>query len=345
MKDWTGYVTYVEYLKGTTKGASTEGELINGVFGLGNVDKNYTGNVVIQPVDTFVSGTTKLSYLPYVDGTIKFFDADGAELTATSVSVAADGTVTATIASGTVKSIGYHYDNVIIPQDPTKLPTLNMVIRAIPLVAKARRIVINYAQIAQFQAQTEYGLDMNKALAEQATAELQYEIDTEIVEMLRDAAPVANELDPFTLAQPIGVSKQDHYATFAEWIDKADQKIYDITKKFQCTYMVAGSGIKQILRYCPEWKPATSANIVGPYFAGTLGHIKVFITPSYGANEFIFGVNGNDLMTSAAVYAPYLAVIPTQLLQTPDGATAQGFSTVYDAKVINANLLVHGTIV
>ena len=109
--------------------------------------------------------------------------------------------------------------------------------------------------------------------------------------------------------------------------------------------MVAGSGIKQILRYCPEWKPATSANIVGPYFAGTLGHIKVFITPSYGANEFIFGVNGNDLMTSAAVYAPYLAVIPTQLLQTPDGATAQGFSTVYDAKVINANLLVHGTIV
>lgn len=350
MKDWTGFVTYVEYLKGTTKGASTEGDLINGVFGLGpngagkDFDVNYTGNVVIQPVDTFVSGTTKLSYTPYVDGTIKFFDADGAELTATAVSVAEDGTVTATV-TGTVKSIGYHYDNIVIPQDANKLPTLNMVIRSIPLVAKARRIVINYAQIAQFQAQTEYGLDMNKALAEQATAELQYEIDTEIVEMLRDAAKANPNIDPFDLVEPIGVSKQEHYASFVDRIDLADQKIYDITRKFQCTYMVAGSGIKQVLRFCPEWKPATTANVVGPYFAGTLGHIKVFITPSYDPYEFIFGVNGSDLMTSAAVYAPYLAVVPTQLLQTPDGATAQGFSTVYDAKIINANLLVYGTII
>lgn len=369
MKDWTGYVTYVEYLKGTTKGASKEGELINGVFGLGNVDKNYTSNIVIDSatVTAAQASAHKVEitpvYTPTIDGTTSVvvgtkkykLVAAGSEVADTSCSVVFDEStnkVTVQFASADTNfvadaalKLGYHYDNIIIPQDPKKLPTLNMVIRAIPLVAKARRIVINYAQIAQFQAQTEYGLDMNKALAEQATAELQYEIDTEIVEMLRDAAPVANELEDFTLAQPIGVSKQDHFATFAEWIDKADQKIYDITKKFQCTYMIAGSAIKQVLRFCPEWKPVTSANVVGPYFAGTLGHIKVFITPSYDPKEFVFGVNGNDLMTSAAVYAPYLAVIPTQLLQTPDGATAQGFSTVYDAKIINENLLCHGKLV
>lgn len=380
MKDWTGFVTYVEYLKGTTKGASTEGDLINGVFGLGpngagkDFDVNYTGNVVVdsETVTAAQASAHAIEVVPaftpvvkeapvsIVVGTQKYeVVAAGSEVANTSCSIATtltDGEIskftvtfassddTNFVANATLK-LGYHYDNIIIPQDAQKLPTLNMVIRSIPLVAKARRIVINYAQIAQFQAQTEYGLDMNKALAEQATAELQYEIDTEMVQMLRDAAKANGAIEPFDLVEPIGVSKQDHYASFVDRIDLADQKIYDITRKFQCTYMVAGSGIKQVLRFCPEWKPVTTANVVGPYLAGTLGHLKVFITPSYDPYEFIFGVNGSDLMTSAAVYAPYLAVVPTQLLQTPDGATAQGFSTVYDAKIINANLLVYGTIV
>jgi len=370
MKDWTGFVTYVEYLKGTNKGISQEGDLINGVFGLGpaqgkEFDKNYTGNIIVEPVTATASTTYAFTPTPSaadpnyapIDGTFTFVDANGVAYKQGASASDTDKTFTVAEASGVytltfaaalpagASKLSYHYDNIVIPQKAESLPTLNMVIKSIPLVAKARRIVINYAQIAQFQAQTEYGLDMNKALAEQATAELQYEIDTEIVEMLRDAAKANGAIEPFDLVEPIGVSKQDHYASFVDRIDLADQKIYDITRKFQCTYMVAGSGIKQVLRFCPEWKPATTANVVGPYFAGTLGHLKVFITPSFDPYEFIFGVNGSDLMTSAAVYAPYLAVVPTQLLQTPDGATAQGFSTVYDAKIINANLLVYGTIV
>lgn len=355
MKDWEGSVTYIEYLAGTDKGQTSAGDVFNSVFGLNmgytygegitqyGMDVNYTADAVVESVDTFISGTTKIAFGPYIDGTIKFLDADGNVLEATDVSVADDGTVTATV-TGTVKKIAYKYNNIIIPQKPENLPTITMQTKRIPLIAKARRIVINWAQIAQFQAQTEYGLDMNKALSEQATSRLQYEIDTEIVRMLLETAKANPHIDTFSLTPQIGVSMQEHYASFVDKIDEADQVIYNITKKFNCTYMVAGSGIKKILRFCPDWKPVANANVVGPYFAGTLSGIKVFISPDLAQNEYFLGVNGGDLMTSAAVYAPYLPIIPTQVIQFPDGTTSQGFSTVYDAKILNPALVVYGDI-
>lgn len=39
-----------------------------------------------------------------------------------------------------------------------------------------------------------------------------------------------------------------------------------------------------------------------------------------------------------------MAIVPTQLLQYADGGTAQGFSTLYDLKVLNSNLIVKGQV-
>ena len=40
-----------------------------------------------------------------------------------------------------------------------------------------------------------------------------------------------------------------------------------------------------------------------------------------------------------------MAVVPTMTLQSADGSTSQGFSTLYDFKIINPNLLVYGQVV
>ena len=40
-----------------------------------------------------------------------------------------------------------------------------------------------------------------------------------------------------------------------------------------------------------------------------------------------------------------MPVVPTMLLQAADGATSQGFSTLYDLKVLNADLIVAGKVV
>ena len=50
-------------------------------------------------------------------------------------------------------------------------------------------------------------------------------------------------------------------------------------------------------------------------------------------------------MSSVAVYAPYMPIVPTQLLQYADGGTSQGWSTMYDLKVLNKDLIIAGEIV
>ena len=50
------------------------------------------------------------------------------------------------------------------------------------------------------------------------------------------------------------------------------------------------------------------------------------------------------MMSSAAVYAPYMAIVPTQLLGFADGGMSQGWSTLYDLKMLNKDLLVAGKI-
>lgn len=60
--------------------------------------------------------------------------------------------------------------------------------------------------------------------------------------------------------------------------------------------------------------------------------------------EFVLGVHDGDMNCSAAVYAPYLPVVPTQLVQHADGNNSQGFSTLYSLEILNADLLVAGRV-
>ena len=108
--------------------------------------------------------------------------------------------------------------------------------------------------------------------------------------------------------------------------------------------MLIASNILPILTFIKGFSAAPAGKINGPYFAGTLNGLKVFVTPNIEPNKFVIGVNGDDMMSSAAVYAPYMPIVPTQLLGYADGAMSQGWSTLYDLKILNKNLLVAGRI-
>lgn len=347
----SGNVAYIEYVKGTNKGQSTAGELTNSIWQLGDVDVNYTGNAVVESVDSFTSGTTAVAFTPIVAGSIRALDANGAEVsdnkttawTASDAGVITAGAYVSGKSAADVKKIAYIYSNQIVPQ--TVLPTLKAKLTNIPLEAKARRIAIYYSQMAAFQAKTDYGFSLADGLAEQAVGQLSYEIDTEIVNMLFEAAPSTNTIAPFSKTQPVGVSISDHYAGFAAKIEEYKMFIYRQTKKFAPNFMVVASDIMPILTFVPGFQAVAINEINGPYMAGTINGIKVFVSPMLEPGDFFFGVNQGAMQASAGVYAPYMPVVPTQLLEMPDGLNQQGWATMYDAKILNANLLVKGTVV
>lgn len=109
--------------------------------------------------------------------------------------------------------------------------------------------------------------------------------------------------------------------------------------------MLIASDILPVLTFIKGFQAAPAGVINGPYFAGTLNGVKVFVTPAMAAGRFVLGVNGDDMMSSAVVYAPYMPIVPTQLLGFADGGMTQGWSTLYDLKVLNPSLVVAGEIV
>ena len=344
MSAMSGYVSYVEYVAGSTKGEVERmgrdgeeytGTVFNSPFGLGKVDPAYTASKVVE----VLTDTKKLMWTP-VARIVKAVGADGAEVATTDWAVAEDGTVTGTGVEAGVK-VAYEYDNVVIPQKD--IPQVTARMRSIALEAKARRIAIYYSQMAQFQAKNDYGFDLGDQLAEKAVGQLSYEIDTEITQLLIDSAPESNYL-VWSKTLPVGVSKQEHYAGFVEVLEMGAQKIYDATKRFRPNYILIASNLLPILAFVPGFKHASVSSMNGPYLAGEVNGLKVYVTPNIEAGRFVIGVNGSDMQSSAAVYAPYMPVVPTQLLGFADGAMSQGFSCLYDLKLLNKNLIVSGRV-
>ena len=214
---------------------------------------------------------------------------------------------------------------------------------AIPLIAKARRIAIYYSQMAAFQAKTDYGMDLGAQLSEKAVGQLAYEIDTEVVKLLADNAAKDEELT-WSKTLPVGVSKAEHYEGFAEMVALAGAKIYNKTQRYQPNYMLISSSILPVLGFIKGFTAANVSKVNGPYFAGTLNGVKVYVSPALAEGEYVLGVNDGDLNCSAAVYAPYMPIVPTQLLGHADGSMSQGFSTLYDLKILNKDLLVKGRV-
>ena len=61
----SGYITYIEYQAGTTKGETTNGDVFNNPFKLGDVDPNYTAAKVVEGFTGADSAVTAAWYPVY----------------------------------------------------------------------------------------------------------------------------------------------------------------------------------------------------------------------------------------------------------------------------------------
>jgi hypothetical protein len=331
MTSYSGSVAYLKYVALTDKGGISAGDEFNSVFGLGAMSEdrmNYTAQQVIVEDVKEVEGEVKTAAeaVPYA---LKGF------------TYKIDGEYTNELKAGKVAYVTEEFQMVKTPAK--NIPTIGPKMERIALVAEPRRIAVKYDQITAFQAKTDYGFSLDKQIAEQACGELAYEIDTEIVDMLYKASKNGEQVS-FNKRQPIGVSKFEHYNAFLEVVEEAKAIIYNRTRKFHPNYMVIAADVLPVLRFVNGFTAVKNAKMNGPYKVGELDGLNVYVSPALNPGDFFLGLNGNDMMSSAGVYAPYMAIVPTQLLGTPDGGLAQGFSTWYAKALLNESLLVGGNI-
>jgi hypothetical protein len=343
MTSYSGSVAYLEYVAKDTKGGVNAGDVLNSVFGFGANDEgrmSYTSQIVVEEGET--------PSMEVVNGGLTYIAEDGVDVkTATKKFILDDGTVAydAIPEGKTAKKVAYvakQWQMSTIPAD--RIPTIGPRMKRIPLVAEPRRIAVRYDQITAFQAKTDYGFSLDKQIAEQACGELAFEIDTEIVDMLYKAAFDHEECLEWSKTLPVGVSKFEHYNGFLEVVEEAKMIIYNRTRKFHPNYMVIAADVLPVLKFVNGFSAVKNAKMNGPYKVGEIDGMDVYVSPLLKSGDFFLGLNGSDMMSSAGVYAPYMAIVPTALLSTPDGGMAQGFSTWYAKALLNKNLLVAGRI-
>ena len=345
MTSYSGSVAYLKYVSLTDKGDVKHGEEFNSVFGLGDMDearRNFTAQVIVETLTA--SGKPALE----VAESGKFEGGKDAKVIKKAGGVVEYKTAAEVNAGGLAEGdkVVYFSDEFQMERVPAKdIPTIGPKMEHIPLVAEPRRIAVRYDQITAYQAKTDYGFSLDKQIAEQACGELAYEIDSEIVNMLKEGAGEALKELTWSKTLPHGVSKFEHYNGFLEVIEQARAIIYSRTKKFHPNYMVVSSDCLPVLRFVNGFTAVKNPKMNGPYKVGELDSLSIYVSPDMGKGEFFFGLNGSDMMSSAGVYAPYMAIVPTALLSTPDGGIAQGFSTWYAKALLNKNLLVAGKIV
>jgi hypothetical protein len=346
MTSYSGSVAYLEYVSLTDKGGVKKGDMFNSVFGHGEMDEarqNFTSQVVVETI----GDDAKLTFVGEDDAVVvdgfKYMDKESHTMKTATYKVNGEYKTEYTPVKG--DKVAYVIDRFQMEKVPAKeIPAIGPRMKHIPLVAEPRRIAVRYDQITAFQAKTDYGFSLDKQIAEQACGELAYEIDTEIVAMLKEGAGEAQKDLTWSKTLPAGVSKFEHYNGFLEVVEMAKAIIYNRTKKFHPNYMVIASDVLPVLRFINGFTAVKTAKMNGPYKVGELDGLAVYVSPLMGSGEFFLGLNGSDMMSSAGVYAPYMAIVPTQLLGTPDGGLAQGFSTWYAKALLNKNLLVAGKI-
>lgn len=355
MSSFSGYITYMEYALGEPKGGAG-GKLeatpftsamskydqsiwevnnkINSPFtGFGEMTEDrarYSGEKVVEVVDSAL----QLSWAPVIMAeNVTQKDSEG---NPTPVTVDATGKITAGASAG--DRIRYIYDNQYIPQD--KLPSVVARMNGISLTAKARRLAVEYSQFAAFQAKQDYGMDFEATIAQQAQAELEYEIDSEAVLLVKETADaltadhkfewVDEELDT--------VSYSMKAEGFARKLEQAKAAVYKATGRFMPNWMLVSPDVMPILTFVKGFNASNNTVANGPYVAGTVAGMKVIVSPMLTKACYL-GVLGADGKTAVGVYAPYMPIVPTQLLGFADGRMSQGFSTLYDMQIINPLLL------
>lgn len=338
-------------------------------FGTINDERvNYTGAKVIDTIDGKTAEYTPI-WTPVVPKTFALYDKNNQKLETVFTEVTdASGLITKVTftANENAAKIAYEYDNAYIPA--AQLSTVVAHMEGIPLEAKIRRIAVYYDMLASYQAKQDYGTDLESQISQQAKAELQFEIDNQAVLMLRDGvfgmADAGGSIMPTAHIKvwedidPQAVSYSMKAEGFAKILEEAKMAIYKTTGRYMPNFMLVSPEVLPVLNFVPGFKAANYSVANGPFLAGTISNMKVFVSPALNGTMptiteqesatykdkdvkglCILGLVAGDGKVATGVYAPYMPIVPTQLLQFADGANSQGFATMYDMKLLNANLL------
>jgi hypothetical protein len=299
-----GMISYLRFIYGTDKGATTAGTMFNNSLYTGRSDQYYSSREIVEEV---VTDDVNFEYTPILPGTVTVTIPDGTVYTddgqgnlinpATSATVGTINYATgafdcATATDGTTAN--YEYNNEQVPD--LKVPEINMSLAQIPIYAKSRKLAAYWGFDAAYDLKQQYGTEILDVMSAQAAGEIQHEIDTEIVTRLLNGAAAGAELT-WNKVPPVGVNVIDHYDSFWVRLTEGAKIIFNATQRVQPNFIVCGTNVSAVIECMRNFDGTGGTDAVGPHFIGTLGgRYKVYVVPLIDPDVFVMGYKGTNFL-------------------------------------------------
>lgn len=352
-----GMINYISYEYGRAKGQAQKDQMFASSLNMGASDQNYTSNQVDLEIvgESGKNVGTNVQWTPVVPGTVAV-QANGGTVVGQddgNGNITGDGITAGSInyATGEIKvtfvtvpsdepNVSYRYNNEDAPI--MNVPEVNLRISSLPVIAQSRKMKAVYAFDAAYELEKEYGQSIDTLLATEVSGEISHEIDMELAnDMYKMAGAGADQT--WSKTQPVGVNNIDHYDSFYTKLVEGGNIIFGATRKVQPNFMICGLGVSSIVQVMRNFTPS-NAIAVGPHFIGTLGQLKVYVSPDYEPNSYVLGYKGTSFMDAGMFYCPYMPIVSTDLLMTDDFAGRKGWATMYAKKMVNNKMYLRGHI-
>jgi hypothetical protein len=356
-------INYKKFVYGSTKGEVQNGQTVNSVLGGPFSHPAYASSRIEEEVLDNAGATAVTGSLSWTAvtpgsvvikaGTVVITD-DGAGALV-SAGLTANGTIdyetgnfnfTLAAASTDVVTADYSYDNQTAPV--TNVPEINLEIVSKPVYAKPYLLKTNYSFGAAYMLKKEYDDDIEASLAAEAAAEILNEQTVEVIRDLHDMA-IANPTVTFQRTQAVGVTVLQQSQDFLYTLEEAAAEMEQSTGgKFRPTFIALGTLAAATVRTMRDIFTPVTTTTPGAKLIGKIGDLDVYSCPNaYGLkpDEFVLGYKGTGFLDAGYVYAPYMPILPTDLLMDDTFTGRRGWASYVGKCKLNPQMYVRGRIV
>lgn len=234
----------------------------------------------------------------------------------------------------------------------SKIPELNMKMDSTEITTKTKKLKVKWTMEASQDVNAYQGLDVEVELTAIMAEQIKREIDAEILEELVKGATAAKLywstlpgkfVSPTTGATLSGASFTGNVSEWKETllhvIERVGANIHRKTLRGGATDLVCGPELAGLLKTINSFRSditVEDGGDVGVTKEGTLGNkLTVHSTAYFPRNIILVVRKGSSWLETGFVYAPYIPLLMTNVVQDPDFfQPTKGVMTRYGKKMV-----------
>jgi len=199
-----------------------------------------------------------------------------------------------------------------------EIPTIRSEYESVGIRARTFALRADIGLFKSFELTKRFGESANESIAKDLTTELTAEVSNAVV-----AEAYMNATDTVTWDQTPPsptISYTEHKLTFFDAIANAESKILlSSGRSSSQSVLVASSAAAAIIRTLPGFIPAdVTSNAAGAHFFGTLDGKPVIRSMTIPGKEILYISKGGTMFDNSIVYAPYMPLMVTQMMNGQD---------------------------